>query len=595
MTKEREDKGKQGLGALLQLAGEHKNKLILVAILAAISAAMSLVPYGIVYLITIELFESSVVDKGYVWKLGLIALIAVTLRFGLLGASLLISHICAFNLLYDIRKRLLRKLGKLPLGYFTNRNSGTIKKIMMEDVERIELFIAHHIPDLVAGISLPIMTIIFLFFMDWRIAIAAILPLPIAIFAQTKMYKDRTVKMEEYNDNLEKMNGTIVEYVRAMYVVKAFNQTVESFTRYKESIDKYKRLWVSWTKESAPYFSLFMVILGAGLLFILPIGGWLFIVGEVTVSVLVLFLILGIGFMAPLLQLLYFASMLAMNLEGVKRINSVLDEDEIESSNIDIGKTLRNHNVEFKEVSFSYDKNDVLKNVNFMAKEGELTAFVGPSGAGKTTAAQLIPRFWDVNQGDILIGGVNIKNIPVEELMSKVAFVFQDVFLMNDTVYENITMGNEGKSKEQVIDAAKAAQAHEFIVALPEGYQTVIGEGGSHLSGGERQRISIARAMLKDSPIIILDEATAFADPENEGKIQDALNELMMGKTVIVIAHRLSTITEADKIVVFEEGKIAGLGKHTELLKTNSLYNKMWESHTSARDWVFHEEVVKNV
>jgi ATP-binding cassette subfamily B protein len=472
------------------------------------------------------------------------------------------------------------------MGYFSRHTTGAIKKILGEDVERVELFIAHHIPDLAAAIVLPVMTLIYLFILDWRLALAAMIPLPIAFGAQRVAFggSRRAETMKEWHDSMEAMNGTIVEYVRGMPVIKVFNQTVYSFRRFKESVYSYRDWMVSVSKKMTPPWAAFTVIVGSGLVFILPVGVWLYVRGGLDLSVLLLFMILGAGYMAPLVKLAMFSSQLTQINEGVTRIEAIFDEPETPEP--DVPEIPRSYSIELGDVCFSYEEKEVLHDVSFRAEEGTVTALVGPSGAGKTTIAQLLLRFWDVDSGEILIGGVNVKNIPVEELMNIVSFVFQDVFIFHDTVFENIRMGMDGVTRDQVEAAAKAAQAHGFIEGLPQGYDTLIGEGGTvHLSGGEAERISIARAILKNAPIIVLDEATAFADPENEARIQDAFSELMEGKTVVVIAHRLSSITDADQIIVLDEGRVAGVGSHGLLLDAGGLYQSMWEAHTAARGW----------
>lgn len=340
-----------------------------------------------------------------------------------------------------------------------------------------------------------------------------------------------------------------------------------------------------WSKKSVPYWAAFSVIVNASLFFILPVGVWLYTKGTLDLSVLLLFLILGAGYTAPLIRVVHYGALLRQCSHGVKRIDAIFLEPVISAPAEP--KVPEIYSVEFCNVSFSYGEKRVLHDVSFVAKENTVTVLVGPSGAGKTTVGQLILRFWDIQDGDILIGGTKIKAIPIDTLMNRIAFVFQDVFMLNDTVYENIRMGMKEVDQEQVIAAAKAAQAHEFIETLPNGYQTMIGERGTYLSGGESQRLSIARAILKNAPIVVLDEATTFADPENESKIQDALSELMHGKTVIVIAHRLSTITDADEIVVINEGHVVGKGKHEELLKSQNQYKKMWEAHMASLHWTF--------
>ncbi|NKQ35181.1 MAG: ABC transporter ATP-binding protein [Chloroflexi bacterium] len=571
---------------LFSLAGQHKGKLSLSALLAVLSAGLSLVPFYIIYLIAVELLEPPV-EQALVWQLVWYFVAAVIGRFLLLFVAMAVSHIAAFNTLYDLRIKLAEELGRLPLGFFNRRTTGGIKKALSEDVERIELFLAHHIPDLAAGIALPLMTLILFFVLDWRMAIAALLPLPIAFIMLFLAYRDSETMMKTWQDSLEEMNGTIVEYVRGMPVVKIFNQTVQSFTRFQGSVYGYRDIVVKHTHKMAPPWGAFVAIVASPLLFILPTGVWLYLRGSLELSMLLLFSILGAGYLNTLPKVISFSNWANLINDGVKRIDEILRQPPIQMP--ETPRLPQRYDIEFRDVGFAYDEKQVLKNINLKVAEGSVTALVGPSGAGKTTLACLLPRFWDIEEGEILIGGVNIKEMSPEMLMDKVSFVFQDIFMFTDSVFENVRMGKEGGTEEEIIAAAKLAQAHEFIEKLPKGYQTVIGEGGeTHLSGGEKQRIAIARAILKDAPIVILDEATAFADPENEAKIQDAFSRLLQEKTVIVIAHRLSSITDADQIVVIDEGQIVEQGEHAELLAQTTLYKRMWQAHTAAQDWRFH-------
>ena len=577
----------EGLKRLLKLAGQQRRKLIASCILSVIGTALGLVPFILIYLMVLELFNP-VIDQLYVWKLVFWCIVAIILRFAFMGLSGSLSHLAAYSILYDLRIKLGKKLGTLPLGYFKEKNTGDTKTAMNEHVEQIELFIAHNLPDLTAAIVVPIFTAVFLFIVDWRMALATLAVIPVALIAQGLMFKDYKPLMKGYYDALEKVNSTVIEYTQGMVVIKAFNQTVESFRRYRDSIEEYHEYMWMWTERFVPSWSVFSVVVVANLIVILPVGAWLYISGSLPMPTLILFLILGIGFSQPLMKLTMFSSQFTQNMEGVERINEILTETPL--SEPEVEQIPSNFNIEFQGVHFSYGKREVLDDIEFSVPEKTVTALVGPSGAGKTTIAQLIPRFWDVNAGEISIGDVNIRDLATERLMSLVASVFQEVTLFNDTIYENIRMGKADASEGDVIAAAKMAHCHEFIEKLPAGYKTIIGEGGAKLSGGERQRISIARAILKDAPIIILDEATAFVDPENEELIQDAITKLAEGKTLIIIAHRLSTITSSNQIIVLDEGKIVEKGTHEELILAENLYSRMWKAHVSAQDWKFETE-----
>ena len=586
-------KKKQGIMRLLEIAGQKKGKLIISGFLAIISACLTLVPFVMIYLILVKLLDPSFgpQDYGYVWKLAWIAVAAVFARLAFGYVSNLLSHLAAYDILYGLRTNLAKRLGHLPMGYFARKTSGEIKKISLEDVENIELFIAHHTRDTVEGISLPIITIAYLFYVDWRMALIALIPLPIAALLLMAMSGGPEYKklVRKFHDALENMNATIIEYVRGMPIVKIFNQTATSFSRFRDSVYTYRDFDVLTAKKITPFWAAFLVVTGTPLFFLLPFGTWFYLRGTISLPALLLCLMLGSGYMVPLVKLSAMGSLLSSINEGVRRMDKIFSEPEIPAP--DTPKIPENYDIEFKNVSFSYREKEVLHDISFKAKEGTVTALVGPSGAGKTTIANLIARFWDIDKGEILIDGVNIKDIPLEELMNIIGFAFQDTYIFSDTVYENIRMGMKNIREEGVIRAAKIAHCHEFIEKLPEKYNTLIGEAGKvHLSGGEQQRIALARIALKNPPIVILDEAIASVDAENEAKVLDAFAEITKGKTVIVIAHRLSTVTDADQIIVVDNGRIVERGTHDELLKSGGLYKRMWDMQTSAQKWAFDIE-----
>jgi len=574
----------QTLKRLLQLVRPQKRRLIASCALSVIGTALGLVPFILIYLVIVELMEP-VVDEGYIWALVGGGIAAILLKFVTMALSGSLSHIAAYNILYDLRIRLAEKLGTLSLGYFNNKSTGKVKSTMHEHVEKIEIFIAHQLPDVTAAAVVPIFTAIFLFIVDWRMALATLAVVPVAFLALSMTYRGLGTMLEKYYKSIEKVNSTIIEYTQGMAVIKAFNQTVDSFERYRNSMEEYSDFVWKWSIRSVPYWTLFMVLIAANILVIIPVGVWLYNAGSLPMADFILFFMLGLGLCEPLTKLTTYGEKFAEVMEAEKRINGILTEKPLLEP--ERAKASSGFNTELLNVHFGYNDTEVLHDITFSVPQNTVTALVGTSGAGKTTAARLIPRFWDVTQGGITIGGANIKELPTTELTSRTAFVFQDVFLFNDTIYENIRMGKEGVGEGEVIAAAQMAHCHEFIESLPRGYQTVTGERGAKLSGGERQRISIARAILKDAPIIILDEATAFVDPENEDLIQDAIGKLSAGKTLIIIAHRLSTITEADQIVILDGGKIVEKGTHPELLKAGNMYRRMWEAHMRAQEWVF--------
>jgi ATP-binding cassette subfamily B protein len=579
--------------AIMQLGRKQRGKLIAATVCAVLADILALVPFACVYFLLNEIYKGTLV-AGTVWWLAGLSLGAIVLSLLAVGGNEAFAHLGAYQTLYDIRLNLARKLGRIRLGYFTQRNSGDLKKVMQEDVEGIELFLAHAIPSIATALFLPITTFVFLLIVDWRMALAVFASLPVSVLIfMLLMLKRARPMMEPYQKATLEVNSSVIQYVQGMPVIKAFNQTAHSFEQVSGSISRLAETASEWGKRVGLGYAAFYTSLTATAIFILPVGLWLITAGSLTPPTLVLALLLGLGFNAPLLNLFYAFGEFWYSLGGVDRVLAVMNEPEL--SEPAKRKVPQGFDIEFKDVSFSYNQTPILKKVSFKVPQGTITALVGPSGAGKTTAARLVPRFWDVDEGEVLVGGVNVKDITTTELMTRVAFVFQDVYLFNATILENIRLGRPQASEAEVIEVAKAARCHDFIMALPKGYHTPVGEGGATLSGGEKQRISIARALLKAAPIIVLDEATAFADPENESLIQEAIGELIVGKTLIVIAHRLSTIVEADQILVLNEGEIVERGKHAELLSQQGLYSRMWQAHQAAQEWEFGNQALERL
>ena len=599
--KQRKDKPKKGIARLIQIAGTKSILLFAASFLGVIAVAAQMTPFITIYLMVRELLgnigDIQGIDVQYVKQLGWITAAGIAV-FGLLTyAGMMLSHIAAYNILFEIRSALAAKLARLPMGYFNRRSTGSIKKVLSEDVERIEMFVAHHITDVAQAITLPILSFIFLFVIDWRLAIGALLPIILGFVLQASMFGESGKAIyAEWQLKLESMNSTIVEYVRGIPVVKIFNQTVSAFKRFADDVYAYRDFTLRWCRASRNAYAGFLTLLSSGGLFVLPIG--IFLVRNASgpqyvqlVSTLFLFLFIGLGIAVPLYKLMAMSSLMAQNTSGLAHIDKILDEPEIPESASP--KENSGSDIEFRGVSFSYGEKTVLHDISLTVPQGSVTALVGPSGGGKTTIANLIGRFWDVDSGSIHIGGTDIRDIRTEGLNSAVAAVFQDVSLFFDTVEENIRMGNKSAPFDAVVSAAKAARIHDFIETLPRGYSTLIGEGGTYLSGGEQQRISIARAILKDAPIVVLDEATAYADPENEARIQEALSVVLHGKTVVIIAHRLYTVTDVDQILVIDQGRIVESGTHQMLLNLGEqgLYRRMWDVHAAARNWDLGIEV----
>ncbi|MEO0683459.1 MAG: ABC transporter ATP-binding protein [Cyanobacteria bacterium J06649_11] len=572
---------------LFNLASTYRFKLFLSSITALLSSILAIIPYILIYLLLLELlnkYDSGLpFNQAYILRLAIVSLIAIVARYTLLGISNALSHIAAYNILYDLRVQLSHKLGSLSQGYFSQRNTGQIKKVLNEDVEHLELFLAHSIPDILSSLFLIIIAAIYLFFLDWRLALATLAVIPLALGIQAIFIKGMQPVLKDFYDQEERLNSTLIEYVQGMAAIKVFNQSLESFSKYTDAVENFQVFCNAFIQKLGLTWSLYGVLIKANLIFIIPLGAFLYRVDSVSLPTYILFLLLGPGISVQFVKLTQQLGNLMGVVEGDKRISSIMTEPSLEEASVD--QTPQSYSIEFHGVSFSYEEKQILHSLSFIIQPGSMTALVGPSGAGKSTIGKLIPRFWDVDSGSICIGGVDVKDMTLESLMSYVSFVFQDTVLFNDTIYANIHLGNPGATPDEVIEVAKAAHCHEFISALPNGYQTVVGERGSTLSGGEKQRISIARAILKNSPIVILDEATSAIDPENEVLIQDALSTLIQDKTLLVIAHRLSTIIDADEIIVLESGQIVAKGRHEGLLESSNLYSKMWNAHLATQNW----------
>ena len=568
---------------LFQLAGNNQRTLCVAIIFSILSGLMIFIPYVMVFRTILFLFEGNG-DVSQAIGYGVISVIAIILRFVFQAASMALTHIGAYNLLYLVRKKLCKHIGEIELGFFTDNSTGKIKKVLMEDVERLESFFAHQIPDITVAIVVPVVVLIYLFTLNWIMALILMIPIVITFLVQAIELAIAGPAMKEYPQILGRCNSAIMQYVNGMSVMKAYNLTADSYQEYSQAVTDYKKLWKRMAKVLAPISGFSKVVIESGILFTLPVGGILYLNGTLPLSSYLFFIIMGIVFLSSFNNLLNFAQLFSQISSGLSQIKEIIDIPSIKSKD----KTLQEdtpHSVQFENVNFAYGEKEVLKNVTLKMNNGTLTAFVGASGAGKTTAAQLIPRFWDVTAGTIKIDSTDIRDIATPNLMDMVSFVFQEAFMLNDTIYQNIAIGKPDCTQEDVEQAAKAAQIHEFISSLPNGYQTNIGEAGIKMSGGERQRICIARAILKNAPIIIFDEATSFTDGENEHKIQLALGELLKGKTTIMIAHRLHTIIHADQICVFDNGEIKEIGKHEELLAKHGLYEKMWKIYRNRGDF----------
>jgi ATP-binding cassette subfamily B protein len=594
-------KQKTGISRILELAGQKKTLLILSGILSTASVILLLGPYFSVYFVLSSLLQNAAglapLNGDEMIRWAVIGLGSLLAGYFFMYTGGMCSHIAAFRILYGVRVKFADHIGRLPLGFFDKNASGRIKKIAEIDIEKIELFIAHHLPDLVNTVAMTLIMIAAMFALNPYLGLAALLPIIIGFAAQFSMLMGKEAKAatSRYFDAIEDISASSVQYVRGMPSIKVFGQTIYSFRRFYDKMIEYRDFALRFTDNLQNGFVTFKTLLSSLTSFVLPVG--IFILSRnpdniAFATVLMLFLVFAPGVASPVIKLVMLANNLTTINEGVKRIDLMLAETPLPET--EQGQIPKSFDIRFDHVSFSYGKEksspEVLHDVNFTAGQNTITALVGPSGSGKTTIAQLIPRFWDIgnganNGGAITIGGVDIREIPTDTLMDTVSFVFQDTFLFSDSVYKNILVGRPSATKEEVYTAAEAAQCREFIEALPQGFDTLIGEGGVYLSGGEEQRVCVARALLKNAPILVLDEATAYADPENEYFMQQALSRLMKNKTVIIIAHRLSTIKEAGNIIVLQSGTIAESGTHDRLIEAKGLYAKMWAAHQSASNW----------
>lgn len=600
-------KTKSGMGRLLELASTKKPLIVVAMILSALASIASFIPYIAIFKIVQEILGSlpnlTALDANLLISYGWIAFGGVTLNILLYFGALACSHLAAFGTLYQLKVNFASHLAKVPLGFHVMIGSGKLRKIMDENIEKVEEFIAHQLPDIVAAFVAPVAMIVILLVVDWRLGLAALVGVIVAFIIQISLYGNEGSKkmMDKYQTSIEDMNNAAVEYVRGISVVKAFKQTVYSFRRLHDTIKAYTSMVIPYTLSWENSFSGFVTLVNNIYLFVVPVG---ILIGMGTgnytefAGTFVFYLLFVPAIASVLMKVMYVNSSSMRIINGVEAMDKLLAEPELPQPQRP--KTVSSYDVQFKDVTFSYDKDkevEALSEVSFVAHQGEVTAIVGPSGGGKSTIAHLIPRFFDVTGGQINLGGVDVRDMKSNYLMQQVSFVFQDVFLFKQSVMDNIRMGNTGASDEQVMNAAKAAQCHDFIMKLPNGYKTVIGTRGVHLSGGEKQRIAIARAIVKDAPVVVLDEATAFSDPENEHLIQKAFETLMKGKTVIMIAHRLSTIQSANKIIVVDNGKVIEQGTHDELMKQKKKYYDMWQVYTATVSWSMtkKEEVKANV
>ena len=566
---------------LMEFAAPHKAGYVTSVIFAVIGVALSIIPYFFAAQMIIHLLSGGREFSFY----ALYCAAAVgcwLLRYVFHGISTSLSHKATFSVISEVRLRLTKKLTKLPMGYLLDTPSGNLKNIIVEKVDSIEPTLAHVVPEMSANVLISIVTIIYLFILDWRMALAALVTIPIGLVCYMGMMNGYEARFSNYVTKNKHLNATAVEYISGIEVIKAFNQSASSYEKFTTAAKEAAASAIDWMRATLLCFSSAMSVFPAVLVGVLPIGCLIYMKGSLSVDTFIIAIILALGIIGPLITTMSYSDDLAKITTIVGDIAEILTIPDLKRP--DAEQKLTGYDIKLNNVSFAYGQEQVLQGVNLTIAAGSVTAFVGPSGGGKSTIAKLIASLWDVSDGTILIGGVDIKDIPLSQINDSIAYVSQDNYLFDDTIRNNIRMGKPKATDKEVERAARESGCHEFIMQLENGYETASGGGGGHLSGGERQRIAIARAMLKDAPIVILDEATAYTDPENEAVIQTAVSKLVAGKTLIVIAHRLSTITDSDKIIVIEKGTVAAEGTHAELLASNSLYKNMWEAHVAAKD-----------
>ncbi|NWL89087.1 multidrug ABC transporter permease [Paenibacillus sp. 79R4] len=582
---------KHWLGTVISFTASCRWQMAMSIICAILSVAGGIIPYVGVYRIIVLFFQGEETVSGIgLWVAVCLAGYAAQLIF--YAISTILAHYSAYSIIEQIRLKIADKLVSAPLGAVLNQSVGKLKSVIVDRVETIELPLAHVIPEGISNLLLPAGVFVYLLLIDWRMALAALLTVPIAAVAYAFVMRTFNKQYADYMESSNRVNGVIVEYIEGIEVIKAFNRSAASYEKYERAVTSFKDYTLNWFKSTWKLMNFGGSILPSTLLGTMPVGMYLYMNGSLSPAELTMCLILSLGIVGPLTSFTVFVNDAKSIEYAVKAADEYLNLEILD--NAGEHTKLKHYDIELDHVSFSYETGDgqanqqtakALADISLKLEEGSFTALVGPSGSGKSTIARLIARFWEPGSGEIRLGGVNIKQLPLAQLADVVSFVAQDNFLFNCSLKENIRLGNPEASDEEVVKAAQAACCDEFIHKLERGYDTNAGEAGGKLSGGEKQRIAIARAILKNAPVVILDEATAFTDPENEDKLQRSIAALTRGKTLLVIAHRLSTIRHADQIIVMEKGQMVQTGTHDELLRSCPLYRNMWEAHTGARRW----------
>lgn len=581
---------------VFEYAGPHKKDLYIATFIVLLSVLMGVLPFVLAYQVISPLVMGNAVDTKYVCIRVIGVLICLILQAILYGWGLDVSHKAAYSTLLRLRTSLQKRFEAVPLGFIQDKGTGTIKKLFVDDVDSLEVLLAHSLPEGIANLMIPIAIYVAMFFIDWKLALLSLASIPISFAAMMIMYSVGMKKMGPYYMAGQKMNNTIIEYINGMEVVKVFNKDAESYERFRKDISDYRDYTLEWYKAAWPWMAIYSSLLPCTIILTLPLGAWFVLCGFSTLPDLILVLCLSLSIGIPLLKSLSFLPTMPQLNYKIAALEQVLETAPLQQTDaVFHGK---NYDICFDHITFGYEKSqpgpdgqpmvtmdEVIHDISFTAKEGQKTALVGESGSGKSTLAKLLIHYYDPQQGSISIGGQKITEMSLEALNSQFSYVAQDQYLFNTSILENIRMGRPDATDEEVLEAAKKAQCMEFLEKLPQGIHSMAGDAGKMLSGGQRQRISLARAILKNAPIIVLDEATAYADPENEEKMEAAIAELVKGKTLFVIAHKLPAIMNADQICVIEHGKLAATGTHAELLATCEEYKKLWKASQDSAEW----------
>ena len=581
---------------VFEYAGPHKKDLYIATFIVLLSVLMGVLPFVLAYQVISPLVMGNAVDTKYVCIRVIGVLICLILQAILYGWGLDVSHKAAYSTLLRLRTSLQKRFEAVPLGFIQDKGTGTIKKLFVDDVDSLEVLLAHSMPEGIANLMIPIAIYVAMFFIDWKLALLSLASIPISFAAMMIMYSVGMKKMGPYYMAGQKMNNTIIEYINGMEVVKVFNKDAESYERFRKDISDYRDYTLEWYKAAWPWMAIYSSLLPCTIILTLPLGAWFVLCGFSTLPDLILVLCLSLSIGIPLLKSLSFLPTMPQLNYKIAALEQVLETAPLQQTDaVFHGK---NYDICFDHITFGYEKSqpgpdgqpmvtmdEVIHDISFTAKAGQKTALVGESGSGKSTLAKLLIHYYDPQQGSISIGGQKITEMSLEALNSQVSYVAQDQYLFNTSILENIRIGRPDATDEEVLEAAKKAQCMEFLEKLPQGIHSMAGDAGKMLSGGQRQRISLARAILKNAPIIVLDEATAYADPENEEKMEAAIAELVKGKTLFVIAHKLPAIMNADQICVIEHGKLAATGTHAELLAICEEYKKLWKASQDSAEW----------